>query len=604
MAESLAPSSGADALVADLAADGTVDSRGQFTLDPARARELLRDFRLADPDAWAAELIQTATLLGATRLEATVDRDQVQLWFDGEPLTAEELELADSALLGRVETPRQRAVAQLAATLAGAMATSPEEIRVASGGHVLLRRPGAPDRIAPGDPSEPGTRLLVLRRSPAGETLPEAGALARRGEHADLELRLNGRSVSRGLRPPTDVLTVDLAGDGFAGVARLSGRVGTPGLLIRQHGLVIAEERIPDAYAHLQVVVDAPAAERDLGLGSVREGPLLDAIRRAVTEAADRLLAAIPALGSCTDAERRETLCRALRSAFVETGRLPSDALARLRVWPRLTRFPMDPPSALGDLVSGTGSASHLRYTTLGIEEMSQTVLEAVEADDRILRARDEAEARALERRLGVPAVSLDAELGARSPCRTPSLLGFVKGWYGLLLWIPLAVIVGSVLGLGSCYRHRVAQRSWPAVVASPERIEVYKYRDSDNDTTYAVRVVLRYEAGGRSYRHVWGSTRSHVYRRDAQQEAGSLRQRTWRVLVDPRLPSRSVMKPERAWVPLVVGGVLVFLSLWALWLWWGEGPSGLRFGSDGEEQARLRRFQLRRERLRQGRLD
>jgi hypothetical protein len=223
MTEAPRTPSGADALVDDLARDGVVDSRGRFDVDPARARELLSSFRLADPTAWAAELIQSATILHASRFDTDVTRDRVTIAFDGEPFTREELELADSALLSRVENPRQRAVAQLAAALAGARAGAPGELRVTSGGCTLVQRPGQPDRLEPAEPA-PGTLVIMRRRAGTAAELPEAAALERKGRHADLRLTVNGAPVSQGLRLPDSQVTVPLAGEGWSssGEARLA----------------------------------------------------------------------------------------------------------------------------------------------------------------------------------------------------------------------------------------------------------------------------------------------------------------------------------------------------------------------------------------------
>ncbi len=64
---------GVDALIADLGADGTVDSEGRFTLDREVARKKLQRFQLEDPHRFVLELIRSAVQRGAERIEIWLD---------------------------------------------------------------------------------------------------------------------------------------------------------------------------------------------------------------------------------------------------------------------------------------------------------------------------------------------------------------------------------------------------------------------------------------------------------------------------------------------------------------------------------------------------
>ena len=65
-------------LVAALAAEGTLESRGQFTLDKAKAREKLQKFQLAEPERYVVLLAEAALMGGATFLEVDIDGDDVR----------------------------------------------------------------------------------------------------------------------------------------------------------------------------------------------------------------------------------------------------------------------------------------------------------------------------------------------------------------------------------------------------------------------------------------------------------------------------------------------------------------------------------------------
>ena len=66
--EPLTPADDAAQLIAELQAQGVVDSDGLFTLDRDQARRKLQLFQLANPARFVLELVQAAVLKGASRL--------------------------------------------------------------------------------------------------------------------------------------------------------------------------------------------------------------------------------------------------------------------------------------------------------------------------------------------------------------------------------------------------------------------------------------------------------------------------------------------------------------------------------------------------------
>jgi hypothetical protein len=96
------PDDVAASLVADLADDGEHVDDGYFTLDPAKAREKLRAYQLADPHEWiliaiAAGHVATA---GAGPVQVSVGA-ATSVSFSGLSFTGEQLEHCFAAVFGR-----------------------------------------------------------------------------------------------------------------------------------------------------------------------------------------------------------------------------------------------------------------------------------------------------------------------------------------------------------------------------------------------------------------------------------------------------------------------------------------------------------------------
>ncbi len=145
-----------DRLIDELRREGRVDSRGEFTLDRDKAREKMRRYQLASPQAYVTELIQAAVLKGAGRIDVEVDADDTILRFDGPPFSAAELEELWGSVFATQATPEVRALRQLALGLNGAMGLNPRRVTLSSAGddlgraaHLLLR-PGRGTRSRSG----------------------------------------------------------------------------------------------------------------------------------------------------------------------------------------------------------------------------------------------------------------------------------------------------------------------------------------------------------------------------------------------------------------------------------------------------------------------
>jgi hypothetical protein len=78
-------------MLAELRAEGTTRSEGEFTLSPDQIREKLQRFQLADPHHFVLLIVSAAVRGGASFIRVHNDADDCILEFDGEALKAEQL---------------------------------------------------------------------------------------------------------------------------------------------------------------------------------------------------------------------------------------------------------------------------------------------------------------------------------------------------------------------------------------------------------------------------------------------------------------------------------------------------------------------------------
>lgn len=202
-----------DDLIASLCAAGRVDSHGSFSLDPAKAREKLRTFQIAEPHRYVLHLVALAVLRGATRIEFEIDTDDLWARFDGAPLAAEDFEDLYSSSFSAAQTDAERARQQLAVGLNAALALNPRFVRVTSGppgARVRLEvRHGADDAIGRVDGEGAGTEVHVKQRFRPGlivrfvrhvrGAMPEVTCIRERCAYAPIPIRVNLDTIRGGI---------------------------------------------------------------------------------------------------------------------------------------------------------------------------------------------------------------------------------------------------------------------------------------------------------------------------------------------------------------------------------------------------------------------
>ncbi|MBM3461066.1 MAG: hypothetical protein FJX76_03095 [Armatimonadetes bacterium] len=334
-----------DALIAGLAAEAIPTAHGEFTLDRAKAVEKMRASQLAAPHAYVLELVQCGCLRDATRLDFSVDADDMILTFDGAPFTSQELErLDDALLLGKVPRHAQ-AVRKQAIALNVALFLKPNFIRVESGGYLLERKPGQPDRITRWHAPRSGTRIHVKDRLHLGllaemvKGAAEVSFLRERCRWSSVPIHVNGRQVSGMEFAPLG--KVEIAADGVRGAAGFE--AGAPGmLLLMKDGVWIESQPLAAGPLPFRAVVEGRDLTKDISQASI----VHDDARKVVFE---QVLAARAAAVArlCARAAREKRVLATFEEAFrqelmevkdlarLRTGDLR--ALADLAVWPAAT---------------------------------------------------------------------------------------------------------------------------------------------------------------------------------------------------------------------------------------------------------------------------
>jgi|GEM_PF-3089757 len=288
------PSAGVDAIVAELATGGRVESSGAFTVDREAARAKMARFRLRNPDEYVLAFVRSAVLKGATRVDIELDADDLKLSFDGRPFRLVDFEELYGAMFVGGEDPDVRARRQLALGVAAAGATEPRFVRVVSGaGSDAVEfscTPGEPDRYGPAGKTTEGTSIHVRSR------LLEAiggrrGRLARliesRCVFAPCPVTLNGEPIVRGVDPPDAWGVVDLEGPGCRGRAGLRPGAERQEIVWVVDGVVAVREEMDDWPRELAAVVDGSGRVRlDLSEGDVvrdaAHAELMAAVRSAL----------------------------------------------------------------------------------------------------------------------------------------------------------------------------------------------------------------------------------------------------------------------------------------------------------------------------------
>ena len=199
----------ADALIRDLAEAGTRDSDGTFTLSPEATRDQAQEFALPDPLAALPMLVRAGIARGAPEVRIRRGPARLDLTFEGEPLTREQLEQVHVPLLSRREDGAGAGRFELAVALVTLEHRAGAEVRVRGGGATLrLQTDGT---VTVRRRFNTKTRTEIRIRVPEDATLSnrltlrhpdQQRWLAERLQYAEQPILVDGTRVSRGFDEP------------------------------------------------------------------------------------------------------------------------------------------------------------------------------------------------------------------------------------------------------------------------------------------------------------------------------------------------------------------------------------------------------------------
>jgi hypothetical protein len=294
-------------LLAGIAAEGVLDSRGAFTLDRQKAREKLRSYQLPDPHWFVLQLVSAAHAGGATRVAVTVDVDDVIVEFDGPPLSKEIMEDPFSCLFISQERQSMERERDIAVGINSALSLFPRRITMESGSSGLLIT-GSEEKPYTLEAPVAGVRIHVrsrtsphtVRRFIKGlfSSLPEAFLVSEKCRWSQIPVTVNGKGVNTKPSFPDALTCLEWTSpEGGERGYRARGVFAIPraeesgwALSIVKHGVHLAERTIPGRTPPLAGVVHADFLLRTASASDLVEDARYDRLLKIVGEAADAAL--------------------------------------------------------------------------------------------------------------------------------------------------------------------------------------------------------------------------------------------------------------------------------------------------------------------------
>ncbi len=296
--------------IEELLEQGQKESSGRFTLDPRRARELLRQWQLAEPHHYVLSLVSALVGLGAKSIRVLASTEAVELRAEGVELNQELLRHPLQALFQKESSPAER---ELAMGINAALGWEGARVRLSGSGWLgdyqasefHLREDAGQDRS--------GAVLTVARR---GDPKLETQALKSAFRHCPIPLWLGERQVSSPLPELPGAWTLELRPESGAPRLNLEGvpidlswiHPGPVHALIQVggddqncHWLVMGRSyvcplpwRLAAGGVGLRLWAACDQLDRDLSLGALvdneRYGRIAEYLRNLYLKVVDRVL--------------------------------------------------------------------------------------------------------------------------------------------------------------------------------------------------------------------------------------------------------------------------------------------------------------------------
>ncbi|MEM6996163.1 MAG: hypothetical protein AAF721_36990, partial [Myxococcota bacterium] len=254
-------------------------------------------------------LVGAAAEKGATRIDVRIDTDDMEMRFDGDPFTREDVEELYVSMFGDRTDRSHRARQDLAVALNAAMALNPRWIKLRSApeggdGVEVTLRPGKDETIRDVADLEPGTLVHVKERFRPGLLLKFVDSIRGRiPEELVLReaCRFSARPIMLGEERIGEGMTLgDVWGETrksteHAEVVAAFEPIGLPArLIVLVHGVELATHPLDGYPQGFVAMADCAQLRRDVSAGDVVRdeayGALLSVVQRASDDALTQLL--------------------------------------------------------------------------------------------------------------------------------------------------------------------------------------------------------------------------------------------------------------------------------------------------------------------------
>ena len=206
--------------VDELRIAGKFDSEGEFTLDPAKAREKLKKFQFPEPDSFAVHLVAAAIAGGARKVTVDSSAGKCVIQFDGFPLTREDLENLTTSLFVGSHLPQWTRLRELAIGVNAALGTHPTvEVETNTGWRCRFK-PNANENIEATMPIANGIRILA-REAPVKAVSrffsrshkPECKLVEAHCSLSGVPILVNGKPINESVKLSDAVAVLRLRGE-------------------------------------------------------------------------------------------------------------------------------------------------------------------------------------------------------------------------------------------------------------------------------------------------------------------------------------------------------------------------------------------------------
>jgi serine/threonine protein kinase len=232
----------------DASNQGMPEGIGQFTLDPKKALEKLRDYQFSEPIVFLRATLLAAGGLKAKAVSITSSAREMEIVFDGSIV---DLGAMKSALLAACEGREDNPVTHLGLALVGALGAGCKRVELRGGGHKVTFTDLTEPTVSTA--RDDGFVVRCLGVTPV-KSVPRA--FLREISLSRIQIRWNGESLCGGLESG-ETFVVTPRGEQFELDIDLNAQSGSSGLYLRTH-LLCSRVSNQLLFPRVRVIIDGP----------------------------------------------------------------------------------------------------------------------------------------------------------------------------------------------------------------------------------------------------------------------------------------------------------------------------------------------------------